>query len=61
MHRSRDLYIYPPGLVPSEHYSFKIRKKDRMNGLNHLHSLQHVNLGATNGVTANAYYWRLDK
>ena len=60
----RDLYIYPPvpGLVPSEHYSFKIRKQGSDEWIKPFAFVTTCKSGGTtNGVTANAYYWRLDK
>ena len=58
------LHIYPPvpGLEPSPHYSFKIRTQGSNKWTDAFAFVTACKSGGvTNGTTANAYYWRLDK
>ena len=60
----KPLHVYPPvpGLEPSEHYSFKIRKQGSNEWMDMFALVTTCKSGGiTNGVTADAYYWRLGK
>ena len=61
---SDGLRVYPPvpGLEPSEHYSFKVRTQGSDKWIDVFAFVTACKSGGvTNGVTANAYYWRLDE
>ncbi len=58
------VHVYPPvpGLESSEHYSFKIRKQGSDDWIDMFAFVTTCKSGGvTNGVTADAYYWRLGK
>ena len=61
---SEGVHVYPPvpGLEPSPHYSFKVRIQGSNKWIDAFAFVTTCKSdGVTNGVTANAYYWRLDK
>ena len=56
------IYSPVPGLESSKHYSFKIRSQGSSEWKKMFAFVTSCKSGGiTNGVTANAYYWRLDK